>query len=481
MRLQVTLLAGLVFLANHLVAAEPKPIKLAITRQAIESPVLKYRLLPPESEIKAGNAVPILLRFPWDYTPWMTEVYPTLREWVDRPLNDPRWKNFDEAVLPERFYEEMKRAAFRRDAFWEYPITEVSSPYLILLPDVQGLRGFLEFGLCGKTRYHLSRHETDKAREVIMVGMANARHVAQTPFYVCQLAAIRIQQNLLNCVDELISEPGSPNLYWALSFVPYSLADMNRAANLESSLFAMTFPSVNDFDRPRNPSEWQKMANQLVQFLEELGDLPAQTQKENGDQLQEGSPPGTPPATSRLAKSIPQARSELSARHGFSTEKVAAMTDDEVVIRWHTSLRIDFDHHRSAVMALPPREAWPELIKLESELKSIVEKTGVELVGVPTATDEYLMTWSLKRKVQMLRVIEAVRHDMSRHDGRLPASLSDIADVPIPLDPMTNQPFIWKVENQAATLLAPGLPTGIVQSGKQQSAAKPIEYTLSVE
>ena len=127
---------------------EGHEVDLTLHPQAVEAPVLKYRLLPADSELKPGNAVPILLRLPWEQNAWMTKVYPTLHEWEARPLTDPEWKNAGH-VLPPHFFNEMRRAAYRREAAWEYPIGEQVG-YSILLPDVQGLRGFIGNGLASR-------------------------------------------------------------------------------------------------------------------------------------------------------------------------------------------------------------------------------------------------------------------------------------------------------------------------------------------
>lgn len=57
------------------VADEPKPIELQLSPRLIEKPALKYRLLPPENELKRGNAAPILLRLPWEQTQYMSQVF----------------------------------------------------------------------------------------------------------------------------------------------------------------------------------------------------------------------------------------------------------------------------------------------------------------------------------------------------------------------------------------------------------------------
>ena len=44
------------------------------------------------------------------------------------------------------------------------------------------------------------------------------------------------------------------------------------------------------------------------------------------------------------------------------------------------------------------------------------------------------------------------------HDGQLPASLNDVKDVPIPLDPVTGKPFEYKVVGGKATFETPEVP-----------------------
>lgn len=464
MRFSPVSAAVVILFSGWLPAEEPGPIELILRARAIERPELKYQLLPAEMELKPGNAVPILLRLPWEQMRWMNKVYPTLHEWESRPLSAPEWKT-SAGVLPENFYQEMRRAAFRREATWEYPIGE-ESPYWILLPDVGGMRGFLAQGLSARIRYHLSRGELDKAREGILVGLANGRHLAQTPFFVNQLVAQRIERTMLERTGELISQPESPNLYWALSTLPDSLLELDRTASLEGSAFAMTFPAVNDLDRPRTADEWTKMAGQLVEFLEGEG---------------VGGTPKTFQSWSNSTRVVQQARAELPQLLKISEEKVAAMSDDEAGVRWYAHVRLARDQHAAAVLSLPPREAWPQLKKLQEEFKSLQQKTGEKELNVLNPTSVYVSVWSLKRQIQSLRIIEAVRHHLATHDSRLPETLDEIKDVPIPLDSLTDRPFQWKVDGKIATLKSPPLPADVIEPGSATAIANSLEFRLHVE
>ena len=474
-----TICAVTVLLGSALRAEEPKPIEVTIYPQAIETPALKYRLFPAETELKAGNAVPILLRLPWEQQQWMDKIFPTLHEWNERPLDAPEWATSG-GVLPQHLYSEMKRAAFRREAAWEYPIGETQALHLILLPDVQGLRGFLNHGLSAKIRYHLSRGELDIAREGILVGFANGKHVAQTPFFVNQLVALTIHRAMLERTTELISQTKSPNLYWSLSGLP-ELIELERAASLEGHSFAVMFPAVNDLDRQREPAEWRKMASQLVEVLEQLQEIPPRPKpKQDASIVDQFLDRLSAVNVIQRTTFVKHARAELPGLLKISEEKVAEMSDEEAAIRWYVHLRLSRDQKAAGVLSLPPREAWPLLKQMQADSQTMREKMGGKGPDFLNPAVVYASVWSLQRKIASLRIIEAVRHHQASH-GELPRSLSEITDVSIPRDALTDLDFEWRVEGNTATLKAPPLPADVILPSSDAGRLHHLEYRLHVK
>jgi hypothetical protein len=55
----------------------------------------------------------------------------------------------------------------------------------------------------------------------------------------------------------------------------------------------------------------------------------------------------------------------------------------------------------------------------------------------------------VEQRVALLRHVEALRLYAAAHDGKLPATLSDVP-VPLPFDPVTGKPFGYKLEGQTA-------------------------------
>jgi hypothetical protein len=61
-----------------------------------------------------------------------------------------------------------------------------------------------------------------------------------------------------------------------------------------------------------------------------------------------------------------------------------------------------------------------------------------------------------ERQLAAMRIIEALRAFAAKSGGKLPASLAQIKEVPMPLNPVTGKPFPYRLENQTAILVADG-------------------------
>jgi hypothetical protein len=309
--------------------------------------------------------------------------------------------------------------------------------------------------------------------------------LSQTPFFVNQLVALGVHRAMFDRTTELIGQPESPNLYWALSTLPDSLVELDRAADFEGTLFANTFPVANDLDAPRDARQWKKMSLQLLELLEQLQEIP----------------PGAKPAPEEDAYSnlinellqrlgatesrrigfIKSAREELAALLKIAPEKVAAMSDDEVGVRWYVQLRLSRDQKIAAVMRLDPREAWPRLKELQAEIDSLRQKTGGKGLEFFNPTNIYANAWALRRQIAMLRVIEAVRHYTATGDKQLPKSLADVDGLSIPLDPLSGAPFEWSVEGEVATLKPPAMPTEDGPFSQHLQQLLSVSYRLSTK
>ncbi len=440
--------------------ADPAPAKkpgdpwhdLTLTPRAIERPLSKYRLMPAEFELHEGNAAPILLRLPWEQTPYFANEVPKLAEYLDLPLNSPRFQGND--VFP--FFKRIKSAAYRRTADWQYPIGE--QPYGdILLPDVQGARFVVGQGLSAWIRQRLSQGKLDQAQEGIRVGLAVVRHYGRTPFAITQLVCCAVDSMFLSRIAELISQPESPNLYWALTQLPRPLVDARHAVEMEERFLQMTVSGIDDLNQIRTKEEWTGRALAVIQFFRE-SDQQAERGK-NGD------------AFERVVKA---ARADLPASIEGGAKRVDQMSDGEAALRWLLEVNNDLAGERTALNSMAPPQAFPRLAAIYERIKDLRTVLGVKGSYLMTSIlSTYISSHKLEREIDALRIVEALRHYSATHDGHLPESLDKITDLPIPNDLFTGKPFHYEVKDGVATLSGEAVP---LPDPTREPAA--IRYTL---
>jgi hypothetical protein len=225
----------------------------------------------------------------------------------------------------------------------------------------------------------------------------------------------------------------------------------------------MTFPAANELDRPRDTDEWKRMLVQLDALLSGLG---------------ETRPLDANESELRKNELVQVARAELPRVLQIPAEKAAAMSDDEAGVRWYVRVRANMDQLACAALCLPPHDAWPRFKEYDAEVKAIQDKCKMYPLEFFDPNSVYLPVWSLRRRVAALRIIEAVRDYLAAHDGKLPASLANITTVPLPMDPLTDEPFEWKVDGNSATLKALFLPS---EPNKEGSFENRISFHLKVE
>ena len=88
---------------------------------------------------------------------------------------------------------------------------------------------------------------------------------------------------------------------------------------------------------------------------------------------------------------------------------------------------------------------------------SVVPKSKTVMMWGWPSCEVISASRSLEQRLAILRHIEALRIHAATHDGKLPAKLSDI-DLPLPLDPVTGQPFSYTLDGTTASLRGAGPP-----------------------
>ena len=125
--------------------------------------------------------------------------------------------------------------------------------------------------------------------------------------------------------------------------------------------------------------------------------------------------------------------------------------------------------------ALPYPQALAGLSNVDAMLKEHRTRlNGAPFVDLLPAIARVLTaTARLDRRFAAQRCIEAIRLYAATHDGKLPAALTDITDVPVPDDPMLGKPFAYESSGNHAKLHA------AAPAGTPPNNALTYELTLS--
>jgi hypothetical protein len=435
---------------------------LTITPMAPQPPVLKYKLLPLLSELKDGNAVPIYLRLVHEQNDasrkrWMESPKP----WNELPIEKLpllEAKEFLFGVKDGRGMsyqlDQLDWGARSKLADWNYTIRP-GHIIELLLPDVQNMRGYVPM-MALRARVQLAEGHFDAAAQSIATGFAFSRHVAEAPFLISGLVGIACARQFADCTADFIERPAAPNLYWSLSTLPNRLIDLRKAIDFEYRTTELEFPDLADLERLRSPAQWDTVLREFRAKLHMLGQLfnegegAAKTKKE-------WQPNGTKPEDpATMAPDLPKAKKLLTERLIMPSDVVAKMPPAQVLLLAIAGTERELRDASFKAAYLPYPDARRFVQAANQQLKSIPE-TELNLLPrllLPAMLNVLTAQVRLDRQLAALRVIEAVRAHAAIHSGELPESLSQITEVPVPLDPGTGKPFEYRREGGKGILIS---------------------------
>ena len=425
-------------MAAGVCAEEPTTIKLTLHPQAIEDNGPVRPLLPEAPDLKPGNAAVVLLRMPWEQQKWMQEWLPKVYEVSELPPGDPRVAEFHFG----NFAREMRRAAFIRDADWNYPVDDEPLGE-ILLPDAQGLKLFVGYGMSIWVSQRIAAADFDRAREGVLVQFACARHAGRAQFVVNQLIAANIANHGLDSLERVLGAPGSPNLHHAIHLLPHRLGRGIEALQWEAVSYERSLPMLRDgIPAAGDGPAWTRVMDEWLELW--MG--------------YEGTP--TPERSMAI-----WARIVAAGRTAFSTNAppdldLATASDDEIAMRFMLVTVSEIHQAAESAWRLEGPEAIAALVELDARDYELPPTLREELQKfLPQPLRSYLAIHHFGRRARMLEVVEALRDALARSGGRFPASLADVP-ARVPLDPFTGKPFIYEpsADGRSARLATPPIP-----------------------
>lgn len=406
-------------------------VRLNVALKAAPRPALRYLLLPELRDLSPGNPVPVYLRC-------VLEIE-----------SSPEGEASGSAALRE-----VDRAARLDHPDWEILQKLKSDGIGLLIPDVQKMR-LLGQGLHDRLQGEVDRHRTDDALRTVQTMFALARHVGENPIFISHLVGIAVAGQAIGPLEDLLQQPDCPNLYWALTNLPAPLMPLDRACEGERTWLLAEFGHLVDpapLDRRR--------LDETVEHLDKLhrlaSDRPVEGLREWLDRR------------TKDGKLVASARGRLVAA-GLAREAVGRYPPEQVLLLDQKRL---FEVRHDEGMKLMRLPAW-QVEAMAADLKEPAEGPSLFNGLLPAFLKFRRIPGRLEQRLALLRHVEALRLYAAGHDGKLPRKLSDDA-VPLPPDPFTGRPFVYRVEGATAYL------QGTPPRGEEQNAPYNVRYEVTL-
>jgi hypothetical protein len=431
MLLACTVISALPLLSSAGEASPPETvIRLSVRPMAAPRPALKYQLLPDLGELNPGNPIPAYLKCFMEQQHFFfnkqaqddREKYQTL------PLADlpaATLRNYGGSALKQADW-----AARLDTADWQTLLKLRADGYGLLIPEVQQLR-MLAAALKVRFRAEVAECGFDDAVRTAKTMFAMARHLGQHPTLVGDLVGIAVANIAITTLDEMLQQPGCPNLYWALTDLPRPLIDLRLGCQGEWVGTLSEF-AVLDSSRPMSPEELNKALEHFGRLFgfSQAGKVPDRLMNYLDSRVKDEA--DVRAARQRLVESgLPDDRVQL-----FPAAQVILLDEKR-----------EFEIRRDGVfkgMALPH---WQ--MEALAAAAGPAKRKGLFDDLLPAVIKVRRAQSRLEQRIALLRHVEAIRLYAAAHDGKLPSQLSDV-EVPLPVDPFTGKPFGYKVEGQTA-------------------------------
>jgi hypothetical protein len=391
--------------------AEETVIRLSVQPMAAPKPALRYLLLPELKEMTPGNPIPNYLKC------FMDQDFTAERE-----------------TLGKSALRQADRAARMDKPDWQILLKIKTDGIGLLIPDVQKMRS-LASALQARFHEEITQGRIDNALGTAKTMFALSRHLGEHPSLIGYLVAVAIAQITIGPLEEMLEQPGCPNLYWALTNLPNPLISLDKCMEGERMLLRSEFRELNDRE-PMTPGQIKKLIFHIAALSrhqgktvnEEVNGLRARINERSQDE-----------------KLVEAARRRL-VEYGIPEERLAQFPADQVIL---LDEKRKYEVRRDEEMKLMNLPPW-QVEALAARVKSPKEPALFDFLG-PAMQKIRGAQGRLEQRIALLRCVEALRLYAAAHDGKLPEKLSDI-DVPLPVDPFTGKPFVYKLEGETAHL-----------------------------
>jgi hypothetical protein len=439
-------------------------IPLHVRPMPAPKPALKYQLLPEVRELDPGNASFFYLRCFAEQRNFFfsKEANGERARYLSMPLAELATANL------HRYggfaLEQADWAARRSTCDWQLVQHLQTDGMELLVPELGRLR-ILGTALQVRFRAEVAGRHFDDAIRTVKTMFAFARHLGEYPREEANRLGLTVAEQAVSILEEMVQQPGCPNLYWALTDLPCPLVDLRKGVQGDRSLIAAKLRLLRD-DAPMTEE-------QLEKFVSELSGLLGYTRIQAGQPLRNLR--ATLTAESKDSERIRAARTRLVEPNGLGDTlqrflQVWRFPDLQVVLledKHEYDVQCD---ERIKLLGLAP---WQIDASAESEQSTCCDN-GLFAEFLPHIREARRAQGRLEQRLALLRHLEALRLYAAEKGGKLPDKLADLS-VPLPPDPFTGKPFVYTVEARTAHL------RGSPPRGEEQNPCFNVHYEITMQ
>ncbi|HNS22831.1 MAG TPA: hypothetical protein PKH24_20195 [Sedimentisphaerales bacterium] len=433
-----------------------RTVQLQVDPCPVPARALAWRLETPYLEQRAGDGV-TLYQTAVSLAAQVQSKWPDIDEhkldaWIESPVDQlPQQevrralKMFDQAV----HYLDLAGRSER--CTWEYPIREEG--LRCATPDWSGYR-MLSRVLALEVRLQAADGDFQGAIQTLRIMLAMAKDVGNGPLSLQNAVGYGLAGRAIQEIESFVQKPGAPNLYWALTSLPSPLIDMRLSLQAESGAIYVDLPELKRVDNEvLTNDEVMRIWNMAAGVFSPAPSSLEQTAMKLA-------------ITTSAMKLYPTARQHL-LEQGKTIQEIQSLPNLYVVLAYQHERACRL---RDMMLKWCNVPYWQAVPGLKADERIWQEDMGRirsdwDMIAAAFENNMPYFRWTFfagtcrERDIAMLRCVEAIRLYAAGHKGALPKSLDDIADVPIPLDPLYGRPFSFRMADGKA-ILESAVPPG---------------------
>jgi hypothetical protein len=434
---------------------KPRMVELSLQPAPEANPAFAYRLHVPLPKREGGNsalsyyrAITLLPNQPND-TNWdrMVDLLGT---------NVASLRSMSLEALPKNALRELRTGAHREYCRWELPMKDGMG---MLLPELAKLKRLAQAAAV-QARIQIAHDDWEGALDTLTDGFALGHDAGSGSTLINGLVGIAIGQIMLNQVEQFVQQPGAPNLYWALSALPRPYVDLRLSMEWENRFMFLQFPELRDLE---NRALSVEAANRLLFRLAFI----LENDYSNDEAIKS---PARPEAVAYVFAFYPLAKRALQEQ-GFSKESLESFPAAQVTLIHVLRVYQHYSQNSLKWSYIPYYQTVRFNLSEEVEKLAATNDLNQKLIAgpvlswLPALSRAHMKYALLERNLALLRCIEAIRIHAAQNQGKLPGSLEEIQAVPVPINPITGSPFLYKIENGKGILEASSPPGEPARSG----------------